>query len=216
MILQWKYWGEVPYQEAWEQQKRLRRQRIAGEVPDTLMLLEHPPTITLGRLRGEESLRASKDELVREGITVIRSDRGGDATLHAPGQLVGYLMVHLRERKLSLPQFVEALADVFVVLLQSEFGVKAHYDKKFPGVWIGERKIVAFGFHLQEGVTMHGFAFNISTHLPFFDRIIPCGLEQKGVASLQQYTANVPASRELAPLLARAIAEALGLCAREQ
>ncbi len=212
--LLWHYWGKLPYQEAWLQQKEFRKRRIAGEIPDTLMLLEHPPTITLGRLRGEKSLQASEKDLLEQGVTVIRSDRGGDATLHAPGQLVGYLIVNLHERRISLPRFVETLAGVFITYLRKEHRVDAHYDTTFPGVWIGSDKIVAFGFHLQEDVTMHGFAFNLSTHLPLFDLIVPCGLQQKGVASLQQYTETPPTPEAIAPLLAHSIASSLGLVAQ--
>jgi len=208
----WHYAGRVPYQEAWKWQKALRELRIEKKIPDSILLLEHPPTITLGRLRGEESLKLPQQTLEERGVTVIRSDRGGDATLHAPGQLVGYLIVDLHERQTTLPTFVEDLAKVFIEFLE-EHDVKARYDNDFPGVWVKNEKIVAFGFHLKKDVTMHGFAFNIQTDLSFFDLIVPCGLSHRGVCSLlglqpekQQITPATAAEQ-----LAKSIAKALGL-----
>ena len=199
-----QFLGQLPYLQAWERQKELRKARIAGEIDDQLLLLEHPATITLGRLRGEESLRLSTDALEAKGVEVIRSNRGGDATLHAPGQLVGYLIVNITERGLKLLEFVERLAGVFVRWLDG-YGIEARYEHEFPGVWVGEEKIVAFGFHLEQGVTMHGFALNLHTDLSLFDLIIPCGLQGKGVASL---AGLLPEDAE-APSLASA-AEVLG------
>lgn len=214
-LCQWRLCHQLPYQDAWSTQQTLREQRIAGAISDQLLLLEHPPTITLGRLRGEESLRHSIGELVEQGVTVIRSNRGGDATLHAPGQLVGYLIWNLSALGCSLPVFVERLADVFIDYLKP-FGIEAHYDTRYPGVWVGERKIVAFGFHLQQGVTMHGFAMNFHTDLSLFDLIVPCGLTDKGVASLAEWLKEAgssqvaPTPMEAAPVLAEAICAAFG------
>lgn len=209
--LQWNFVGQLPYEDAWRWQKELRTARIAKEIPDTLLLLEHPATITLGRLRGEESLRLSSDELEEKGVTVIRSDRGGDATLHAPGQLVGYLIVDIEERKLTLPQFVEAIAHPFIQTLDKH-GIPARYDPKYPGVWHQENKLVAFGFHIKQGVTMHGFAFNLHTQLELFDLIVPCGLAHKGVSSLHSLRNESPETPEsIAPTIAQGIAESLNL-----
>ena len=205
--LAWDNLGVVPYEEAWTKQKSLRAQRIEGKIPDTMLLLQHPPTITLGRLRGEKSLRKSIETLETEGVHVVRSDRGGDATLHAPKQLVGYLIVHLRDRK--LPQFVEAIAGAFCAYFSS-FGLNAYYDHKYPGVWIGNNKIVAFGFHLHQNVTMHGFACNIDTDLSLFDLIIPCGLNDKGVTSLVKETQKDIAIEDVVTPIAVSIADALG------
>jgi lipoyl(octanoyl) transferase len=207
----WDFLGTVPYTDAWHLQKQLREERIQGLIQDHLLLLEHPATITLGRLRGEESLRESSEQLEERGVTVLRSDRGGDATLHAPGQLVGYCIVDLNQRKLTLPAFVETLAEGFVSLLAKR-GVTAHYDSDFPGVWVGERKIVAFGFHLKQNVSMHGFAFNLHTDLGLFDLIVPCGLQHRGVASLRQEQADsteTPGS--IAEEVARTLASRISL-----
>lgn len=206
-ILRWAFLGQVPYEQAWRWQKQLRQQRIAGEIEDTLLLLEHPPTITLGRLRGEKSLRHPVDTLATQGVTVIRSDRGGDATLHAPGQLVGYLIVDLNQRQRKLPVFVEQLAEAFIAWLAS-LHIEAHYDTKYPGVWVGDKKIVAFGFHLEKNVTMHGFALNLHTDLALFDLIVPCGIQDKGVTSSAQEGQTVTlanAAQALAPRLAQSI-----------
>lgn len=210
-MLQWCYLGQVPYETSWQWQKILREQRIAGTIPDTLLLLEHPPTITLGRLRGEESVLLSSEQQTHTPVAIIRSDRGGDATLHAPGQLVGYLIVNLRERNLSLPVFVETIAQVVISYLRQSHGIEAHYDPKYPGVWVGNNKITAFGFHLHQDVTMHGFAFNLSTDLSLFQWIVPCGLVQKGVTSLAQLGILPPSCAELSPQLATGIARVLSL-----
>ncbi|MCK6511469.1 lipoyl(octanoyl) transferase LipB [Myxococcota bacterium] len=208
--LRWTYAGTVPYLLAWEHQKQLREQRIQGQIPDTLLLLEHPPTITLGRLRGEQSLRQDNTALAAQGVSVIRSDRGGDATLHAPGQLVGYLIVDIGKRNLSLPAFVETIAAAIISYLQG-FSLDPFYDPEYPGVWLDSHKIAAFGFHLHQGVTMHGFALNLQTPLHLFDLIVPCGLAHKGVASLQQTFPNAPSPKEAAQPIAHAIAHALQL-----
>ncbi len=205
-LLHWNYLGQIPYEKAWELQKELREHRIADEIPDTLLLLEHPPTITLGKNRGEASLQVPPTLLQKRGVSLIRSDRGGDATFHGPGQLVGYLIFDIEQARLSLPQFVEKIAQVFIDFL-AEFGISAHFDLDFPGVWVGPQKIVAFGFHLRKGVTMHGFAFNVSTELSFFDLIIPCGLKEKGVASLASLQPTSRATpQSIAPLIAEKLA----------
>lgn len=214
--LAWHHLGVVPYKQAWEWQKTLRQRRIEGVIDDQLLLLEHPATITLGRLRGEESLRHSVEQLAAQEVTVIRSDRGGDATLHAPGQMVGYMIVNMTALGFTLPRFVEALAGVFVTYLQG-FGVEAAYDPDFPGVWVGDEKIVAFGFHLQKGVTMHGFAMNLHTDLSLFDLIVPCGLHQKGVTSLAKLSqGETPTVAEASQAIAEGIAQVLGLQATKR
>ncbi|MCB9637844.1 MAG: lipoyl(octanoyl) transferase LipB [Myxococcales bacterium] len=209
-ILQWTTPGLVPYQEAWAWQKELRQQRIQQQIPDTLLLLEHPPTITLGRLRGEQSLLLSPQLLEQKGVELIRSDRGGDATLHAPGQLVGYLIVNLKDRKLSLYPFVEKIAGAIISYLQG-FDLDARYDEKYPGIWIKDQKITAFGLHIHRDVTMHGFALNLQTDLDLFQLLVPCGLVGKGVASLHQTFPQAPSPQEAAAPIALAIAEALHL-----
>ena len=209
--LRWDYLGLLPYQQAWDWQRELREQRIQGQIPDTLLLLQHPPTITLGRNRGEESLLLSPSQIEQQGVSIIRSDRGGDATLHSPGQLVGYLIVDLTARGLTLPRFVEAIARTFVDALGS-LGVQAHYDTEYPGVWVDTNKIVAFGLHLRQGVTMHGFAFNITTELSLFDLLVPCGIRHRGVTSVQRLLPDLSRSFEdWSSLLAHNLAQQIQL-----
>lgn len=212
--LEWRFLGEVPYVQAWDWQRELRQLRIAKTIENQLVLLEHPATITLGRLRGEKSLLHSNTALEEQGVTVVRSDRGGDATLHAPGQMVGYLIVDLTALGLALPVFVERIAGAFIDYLKT-LGIKAHYDTKYPGVWVGTNKVVAFGFHIQKGVTMHGFAFNIQTELELFDLIIPCGLQQRGATSVQALLRDtqrpIPNMQEAAQAIAEGIACRLDL-----
>ncbi|MEM1007567.1 MAG: lipoyl(octanoyl) transferase LipB [Myxococcota bacterium] len=208
--LQWCFLGEVPYRDAWALQKQLRHQRLQQEIPDTLLLLEHPPTITLGCLRGEQSLHQSPEQLRKQGLSVIISDRGGDATLHAPGQLVGYLIVNLAQRQQRLPHFVRHLASAIIRFLR-RFDIDAHYDHVHPGVWIQQQKIAAFGFHLKQNITMHGFALNLHTDLALFEHITPCGIQDRGVTSLAQHIPNAPTPQQAAPILIQDLQHALHL-----
>ncbi len=184
--MKWKYLGLIEYREAWRIQQELRYRRIAGKIDDTLLLLEHPPVVTLGKLRGEQSLLFTPELLERRGVQLVRSDRGGDATLHAPGQLVGYLIFDIRALKLTIPQFAEKLARGLSDYLWETYGIEGKYDPKYPGVWVGMNKIAAFGFNVYRGVTMHGFALNLTNDLDLFDLIIPCGLRERGVTSVEQ------------------------------
>ena len=180
--LHWRYLGVLPYRQAWELQRGLRARRLADEIGDQLLLLQHPSVITLGRNRGEESLLASASELERSGTELIRSDRGGDATWHGPGQLVGYLVVHLDAARLGVRGFVKRVAGALVSYL-GELGIEAAWDESVPGVWVGAAKIGALGFSVHRGVTNHGFALNLDPDLTAYRRLVPCGLPERSVTS---------------------------------
>ncbi len=163
-----------------------KRQR--DEIEDTLILVEHPPVITLGSNAMKSNVIASETFLNEQGICLFQTNRGGDVTYHGPGQLVGYPIVDIRSNKIGIKSFVRNIEEVFIQLLKNEFGIQAERISKHTGVWVGNEKIVAIGLVVKKGVTMHGFAFNINTNLQHFDWIIPCGITDKGVTSLEKIT----------------------------
>ncbi|MHB8652900.1 MAG: lipoyl(octanoyl) transferase LipB [Terriglobia bacterium] len=168
---------------------RLQRQRVAqrknSEIPDTLLLLEHPHVYTLGRNAKREHLLISQERLLQLGAQVFETDRGGDITYHGPGQLVGYPILDLTQHRRDISWYMRSLEDIFIGVA-AEYGVRASRLPGAAGVWAGDAKLVAMGVHVSRWVTSHGFAFNVNTDLEYFDYIIPCGLRDKGVTSLQQ------------------------------
>lgn len=187
--------GRIEYGEAWELQKALIRDIGAGEREDTLLLLEHPPTYTIGTDRHPEHLLMSPDELERRGISVFEIDRGGDITYHGPGQLVGYPLLYLDAEGLDLHKYLRDLEEALIRLL-AEFGLVGGRKPEYTGVWIGDRKVAAIGVkfnraRLRRGfVTSHGFAFNVKrgVELEGFGGIVPCGIQEYGVTSLEAET----------------------------
>lgn len=175
--------GLVDYAEALRLQKEKVAQRKAGVIPDSLLLLEHPHVYTLGRNARGENLLASAEWLARRGAQVFETDRGGDVTYHGPGQLVGYPIVDLTLHQRDLSWYMRSLEEVFIGVAGS-FGIEATRIAGAPGVWVGIDKLVAMGVHVSRWVTSHGFALNVNTDLRYFDWIIPCGLQDKGVTSL--------------------------------
>ncbi len=176
--------GRVEYGEAFEWQQRLVAQRQAGAIPDQLILLEHPHTITLGRNGHLENLLAGEEILTRAGIAFYPTDRGGDITYHGPGQIVGYPIMDLREWKRDVGAYVRAIEQTMIDTL-ADFGIQAGRIPKCTGVWVGGAKIGAIGVHISRWVTSHGFALNVSTDLRYFQYIVPCGLT-KPVTSMAQ------------------------------
>ncbi len=186
--LEVRWLGRVAYREAWDLQHRLVAQRRAGEIPDQLLLLEHPAVLTLGRQASEEHVLATSQELERRGIEVIRVERGGEVTYHGPGQLVAYPIVRLAERDLLPRPFVRALENAMIDTCAG-FGVGADRREGYPGCWCdpdsdGPRKIGALGLRVEGGVTYHGIALNITTELANFALIDPCGIENLTVTSI--------------------------------
>jgi lipoyl(octanoyl) transferase len=177
--------GLVPYAKAWELQKEMVRLRRNGEIPDTLLLLEHPPVYTVGRAARDASNLGAGEEYLRSlGAEVFWSDRGGDATFHGPGQLVGYPILLLRER--DTHGYLRRLEEVLIRAL-ADYGIEGWYHPEYTGVWVGEKKIAAIGVKFSSGwITSHGFALNVSTDLSWFDRITPCGIRGYGVTNLKR------------------------------
>lgn len=192
--------GRVEYDAGLALQQELVEERRAGRIPDTLLLLEHPPVITLGvRTRGRASnIVASDDELRTRGVTVVETGRGGDVTYHGPGQIVGYPIFDLRPDRCDVHQYVRDLEEALIGVL-GRFGVAAGRVTGLTGVWVGppgrESKIAAIGVRISRWITSHGFALNVSTDLRNFQLIVPCGIADRGVTSLELVTGrHVPTS----------------------
>jgi lipoyl(octanoyl) transferase len=188
MDLAVEWLGRVPYREAWRRQRELVSARDAGSAPDTLLLVEHPAVLTLGRHASADHVIALPAELARRGIEVIRVERGGEVTYHGPGQLVAYPVVRLHERGVLLRPFVRALEAALTDVALS-FGVAASPRPGFPGLWVeGEgsrpRKLAALGLRVERGITFHGIAMNVTTRLADFGLIDPCGMTGLDVTSI--------------------------------
>lgn len=183
--------GTIDYASGLELQARLVDDRKAGRVGDTLLLLEHPPIITLGvkTRQGPNHIIASEEELAREGVTVHETGRGGDVTYHGPGQLVGYPIIDLKPDRCDVHVYVRDLEEVLIRAV-STFGVTGTRVKGLSGVWVGEpggeKKIAAIGVRISRWITSHGFALNVATDLRHFRLIVPCGIADRGVTSLEQ------------------------------
>ncbi len=182
MSLEVRDLGTLDYAEAMELQDALVEERLRDEIHDTLLLLEHPPVITLGRRGSLQDIYVSEKQLAASGIAVERTTRGGLVTYHGPGQLVGYPIVHLRNRGLKLPTYVRALEQAIIDALD-EVGVHAHVDADHIGVWTSHGKIAAIGIAQRHGVSLHGFAVNLQPDLSHFGLINPCGIGDLGVTS---------------------------------
>lgn len=167
--------GRVSYAEAWALQRRLAERRKGGDIPDQLLLLEHPHTITLGRNGDRENLLTGEETLRRAGVAFHETDRGGDITYHGPGQVVGYPIVDLKEWKRDVGAFLRAIEQVQMDAL-ADFGIQAGREAGCTGVWVDGAKIGAIGVHLSRWVSTHGFALNVRPDLRYFQYIVPCGL----------------------------------------
>ena len=168
--------GTLPYGEALTLQRRLAEDRLAGRLHDDLLLLvEHPPVVTLGRGTRESSLPLDPEALRRRGIEVFEVERGGDVTYHGPGQLVGYPILDLREHREDLHWYLRRIEEALIRALAT-FGIPAERNAGYTGVWTRRRKIASIGVHAKQWVTWHGFALNVTTELSAFDLIIPCGI----------------------------------------
>ena len=202
--------GLLDFQDAYDLQRRLHAQVVAGELPDLLLLLEHPHVYTLGR-RGQQShILASDEALTQLGVETHFTDRGGETTYHGPGQLVGYPIVNLRRWGGGVRKYVETLEQVLIGTL-SEFGITTHSEGKPTGVWVEDAKIAAIGVRVSRSVTMHGFALNVSPDLSFFDHIVPCGMPGARVTSMAQELGREVAVSDVIPVIAQAFGGEFGL-----
>jgi lipoate-protein ligase B len=203
--------GTIGYQEAWDYQVRVH-ERVVNGGAEEILIVEHPPVITLGR-RGDVSgsVVASNELLESRGVNVIHTDRGGDVTFHGPGQVVIYPIIRLIDHKLSVGGFVHRLEDAVITFLK-ELVIEGHKDKDAVGVWTGNppQKVCALGVRIRKGVSMHGIALNVETDLSYFDLIVPCGLQGKAATSLRKIMGEAtPSMPEVKNRLASAVASAL-------
>ena len=190
--------GQMSFEAAWSLQRALREKRERDELPNLLLLVEHPPTYTLGRSANPDHLLADADRLKEErGIAVFEIERGGSATYHGPGQLVGYPIVDLRPRGRDVHRFIRQLEQVLIGTLDA-FGLPAQATKGLTGVWVGERKIASIGIHVRRWITMHGFALNVSPDLGNFQWIQPCGLDSGVITSMEELLAEDPGLEKVA------------------
>jgi len=183
--------GTVEYQAALDLQAQLVEQRKQGVIPDQLLLLEHPPVITLGvKARHDRShVLESESALAAKGVGLFETGRGGDVTYHGPGQLVGYPIVDLKPDRCDVHRYVRDLEEVLVRSV-AEFGVTAGRIAGLTGIWVGDEKLAAIGVRISRWVTSHGFALNVNTDLSHFGLIVPCGIADKGVTSLARLTGH--------------------------
>lgn len=183
--LQVRRLGLVPYEDGLRLQAELVRMRREGAVPDTLLLLQHPHVITMGTGTHRENILLSEDERRRRGIDLFDAGRGGDVTYHGPGQLVGYPILDLKPDRCDLHRYLRDLEAVLIAVL-ADFGLTAHRREGMTGAWVGDRKLAAIGVRVSSGwITSHGFALNVATDLSYFGAIVPCGIQEYGVGSIE-------------------------------
>lgn len=188
--------GTVPYAQALALQERLVDARLAGRIGDTLLLLEHSPVVTLGRGAKREHLLASEDFLRAQGVELFETGRGGDVTYHGPGQLVGYPILELAPDRRDVRRYVATLEEI-MIRLAGRWGLAAHRVESLHGAWIDDRKIGAVGVRIRRWVTMHGFAFNVTTDLAAYGVIVPCGIPDREVTSLARELGKPVAMEEV-------------------
>jgi lipoyl(octanoyl) transferase len=217
--------GLIGYTKAWELQKRLVAARKSGSIEDVLLLCEHPHVITLGRNGKREHLLASEQVLRQKGVEFHSSDRGGDITYHGPGQLVGYPILNLSAIRKDVVWYVRMLEEV-MIRATAEFRIRSERVTGKTGIWVRgasdsnvpsvtEEKLGAIGVHLSRWVTSHGFAYNMSTDLRYFDLIVPCGIAGRKATSLEKILGRSVTRKEVVQPMVRNFAEVFGLEMRE-
>lgn len=207
----WSFLGRVPWDEAYRLQVATRAALRAGTGPERLLLLEHPPTYTLGRNARREDVVAPAEWLAERGIQVFETDRGGQVTYHGPGQLVGYPVLNLSPDRRDVRRYVHDLQAVLVATLAT-FGVRAEarHEQEAIGVWVGEAKIASLGVHLKRWITTHGFALNVTTDLDHFGGIVACGLHGVTMTSIARETGRQPSLEAVAERYRDAFAGGFG------
>ncbi len=204
--------GLIPYARGLELQRAIARARIGGEIEhDVLILLEHPPVVTLGRSAKAQNLTASPALLAARGVELFEAERGGDVTFHGPGQLVGYPIVNLRGHKQDLHWYLRQVEAVLMDALAT-IGIEAQRSEGRTGVWTHNRKIASIGVHARDWVTWHGFALNVSTDLSYFDLMVPCGLHGVTMTSVaKELGSAAPSLAEVAEAVTTSFGAAFAL-----
>lgn len=198
--------GTVDYAEALELQRTLQAKRIAGEIEDTVLLLEHPPVLTMGRSSKAEHVLAPREALAARGISVHEVGRGGDTTYHGPGQLVAYPVIALTGDRRDVRRYVWSLEETMIRTCR-DFGVSARRIDGLNGAWVEDRKVGAVGVRISRWVTMHGLALNANSDLTHFELIVPCGIHDRAVTSLSAELGETVRAAEAMEPLARNLAE---------
>ena len=198
--------GLIDYDKAFELQERLHKARKAGAISDVLLLLQHPPVFTIGRSGTANDIIASEEVLDRENIQVFRTSRGGEVTYHGPGQLVGYPILHLRQNKLTVHQYVWNLEEMVMRTL-ADFGIESQRVAGRRGVWVGGEKVCSLGLRISSEVSMHGFSLNVNTDLRYFTYIIPCGITDATITSLSRLLGHEVKMEEVEEKLLRRFSE---------
>jgi lipoyl(octanoyl) transferase len=210
--------GWMGYAEAWALQKRVVTARKAGAIEDVLLLCEHPHVITQGRSGKRENLLASENVLKQKGVEFHATDRGGDITYHGPGQLVGYPILNLGAIRRDVVWYVRMLEEA-MIRATAEFEITAGRVAGKTGIWVGEsgaeEKLAAIGVHISRWVTSHGFAYNVSTDLRFFDLIVPCGIADRKPTSLEKLLGRSVSEEEVKPWIAKHLGDVFGLEMKE-
>jgi len=196
MMLQVQDLGVSSYKNTWELQKKLQIKRIENKIEDTLLLVEHEPVYTFGKNADENHLLQNYPEDVK----LFHIERGGDITFHGPGQLVGYPIIDLHNYKMSISWYMRSLEEVIIRSLD-RFGISADRKDGLTGVWVGDEKIAALGVRISRWVTMHGFALNVNTDLTYYDSIIPCGIFDYGITSMEHILGNEQEMNEVKKVL---------------
>jgi lipoate-protein ligase B len=202
--------GTVPYDEAVALQERIHRARREGTVPDVLLLLQHPAVITLGRGAHEEHLLLDRQALEARGVQVRETARGGDVTYHGPGQLVGYPIFDLHDHGKDVHRYLRNVEEALIRALAA-FGLEAGRVPKLTGVWVGSEKVAAIGVGVRHWVTWHGFALNVSTDMDAFKLIVPCGIRDRGVTSLERLLSRTVPEVEVTEAVVGAFGEVFNL-----
>ncbi len=205
--LQARFLGSVPYGEGLTMQEELVRRRQSGDIPDQLLLLEHPHVITLGTSSQAEHLLLSPQEREARGIDLFEVGRGGDVTYHGPGQLVGYPILDLKPDRKDLHRYLRDLEEVLIRSLDI-FGIGARREEGLTGVWVPEGKLAAIGVRVSSGwITSHGFALNVDPALEYFSTIVPCGIQEREVTSMARVLGRPLGVKEVVPVLLQAFQE---------
>jgi lipoyl(octanoyl) transferase len=204
--------GLVPYGEALERQRALARERITGDLPqDLLLLVQHPPVITMGRASKEGHLLASPELLHARGVELHEVERGGDVTFHGPGQLVGYPIIDLKRHKQDLHWYLRQVEESLIRALAG-FGIEGSRTAGLTGVWTQGRKIASIGVHARDWVTWHGFALNVTTDLSYFDLMVPCGIANVTMTSMaRELGSDAPPMSAVEEAVSEAFGEVFGL-----
>lgn len=206
---EWQDLGTVRYADAWSLQDELREQRLAGKIKNRMLLLAHPPVITQGKRGIASDVLTPEDELAKEGIDLFVTNRGGRATYHGPGQVVGYFIFDLGSIGLGVKEFVRAIESLLMEALAG-FGIEAGRDEDHPGLWVGRDKIAAIGLNISHNVTQHGFALNASCDLAPYRHIVACGISDRGVTTMERVLGRPQQEGPVKRAIVRAAAGAFG------